>query len=80
MQLNLSNAFDSRTVIRGIIPMATKTAFVEEREASDRLAEMTRHHFEKLPEQERKTRLKAMTSLRIRNRKTSKHPSTPAWG
>jgi hypothetical protein len=57
--------------------MATKTAFAEEREAANSLAEITRHHFEKLPEHERKTRLKAMKSLRIRNRKTSKRSSTP---
>jgi len=58
--------------------MATKTVLAEERQAADRLAEITRHHFEKLPASERKTRLKAMKNLRIRNRKTSKRSSTPA--
>jgi len=59
--------------------MPTKTAPAEPRRAAERLAAITRHHFEKLPDSERKTRLKAMNNLRIRNRKTSKRASTPAW-
>jgi hypothetical protein len=46
--------------------MATKTILAADREAANRLAEITRSHFEKLPASKRKTRLKAMKDLRIR--------------
>jgi hypothetical protein len=58
--------------------MPTKTVLAEELRAAARLAENTRRNFEKLPDSDRKIRLKAMKNLRIRNKKTSKRSSTPA--
>ncbi len=57
--------------------MAANTKLTKEREAAKRIAEMTYCFFEKLPKTEQKIRLKAIKSLRIRNRKTSKHSSIP---
>jgi len=50
--------------------MATSAKLAKEREAAERLAEVTRRFFEKLPKAEQKIRLKAIKNLRIGNRKT----------
>jgi len=58
--------------------MATNAKLAREREAAERIAEMTHRFFEKLPKAEQKIRLKAIKNLRIRNRKTPKRSSIPA--
>jgi hypothetical protein len=57
--------------------VAANTKLTKEREAANRIAEMTYCFFEKLPKTEQKIRLKAIKNLRIRNRKTSKRRFVP---
>ena len=58
--------------------MATNAKLAREREAAERIAEMTHRFLEKLPKAEQKIRLKAIKNLRIRNRETPKRSSIPA--